>query len=186
MIVHLRAGTAAPSGPRVMCTSTPTARLTITSVRRAECRRRSPGLPGGKVQALLGANPKDGLVCAGVARAGVPSTWGPANSQTVSFTQRSRKGIGGRPRGGPTAVIRLPLPVAALARRLAEGTLRAGDINEFLNVQTGSRVAVPFAGVAVECGFPSPAEDYLRSTSTNCWSSDRRSLSRFRRFRDAV
>jgi hypothetical protein len=30
-------------------------------------------------------------------------------------TARSRKGIGGRPRGAPTAVIRLPLPVAALA-----------------------------------------------------------------------
>ena len=88
------------------------------------------------------------------------------------ITTRSRKGVGGRPRGAPTAVIRLPLPVAALARRLAHGTLRAGDINEFLDVQTGTRIAVPFAGVAVECGFPSPAEDLTAcSTSTNCWSS---------------
>jgi DNA polymerase V len=77
------------------------------------------------------------------------------------ITARSRKGIGGRPRGAPTAVIRLPLPVAALARRLAQGDLRAGDINEFLDLQAGRRIAVPFAGVAVECGFPSPAEDYL-------------------------
>jgi SOS-response transcriptional repressor LexA len=76
-------------------------------------------------------------------------------------TARSRKGIGGRPRGAPTAVVRLPLPVAAIARRIAQGTLRAGDINGFLDVQTARRIAVPFAGVAVECGFPSPAEDYL-------------------------
>jgi DNA polymerase V len=78
-----------------------------------------------------------------------------------SAAARSRKGIGGRPRGEPTAVIRLPLPVAALARRLAQGTLRAGDINEFLDVRQSTNLVVPFAGVAVECGFPSPAEDYL-------------------------
>jgi len=76
-------------------------------------------------------------------------------------TERSRKGVGGRPRGAPTAVVRLPLPVAALARRLAQGTLRAGDINGFLDVQPVHQLAVPFAGVAAECGFPSPAEDYL-------------------------
>jgi DNA polymerase V len=76
-------------------------------------------------------------------------------------TARNRKGVGGRPRGAPTAVVRLPLPVAAIARRLAQGTLRAGDINGFLDVQRGSRIAVPFAGVSVKCGFPSPAEDYL-------------------------
>jgi DNA polymerase V len=75
--------------------------------------------------------------------------------------ERSRKGIGGRPRGAPTAVIRLPLPVAAVARRLSQGTLRAGDINGFLDVQPGARATVPFAGADAKCGFPSPAEDYL-------------------------
>ena len=75
--------------------------------------------------------------------------------------QRSRKGIGGRPRGIPTTVIRLPLPVATLARRLAQGTLRAGDINEFLDVQPATRLAVPFAVEPAACGFPSPADDYL-------------------------
>jgi DNA polymerase V len=75
--------------------------------------------------------------------------------------ERSRKGIGGRPRGAPTAVIRLPLPVAALARRLSQGTLRAGDINGFLDVQPGARMTVPLAGADAKCGFPSPAEDYL-------------------------
>jgi DNA polymerase V len=75
-------------------------------------------------------------------------------------TARSRKGIGGRPRGAPTAVVRLPLAVAAIARRLAQGTLRAGDINEFLGVRPGRRIAVPFATAPAECGFPSPADDY--------------------------
>ena len=76
-------------------------------------------------------------------------------------TARSRKGIGGRPRGAPTAVVRLPLPIAAIARRLAQGTLRAGDINGFLDLRPGSRIAVPFATAPAECGFPSPADDYL-------------------------
>jgi DNA polymerase V len=78
-----------------------------------------------------------------------------------SAIERSRKGIGGPPRGAPTAVIRLPLPVAAFARRLVQGPIRAGDINEFLDVRPVTQLAVPFAGTAVECGFPSPAEDYL-------------------------
>ena len=38
----------------------------------------------------------------------------------------------GRPPGEPSKVVRLPLPVAALAKRLAEKSLRAGDINAFL------------------------------------------------------
>ena len=57
--------------------------------------------------------------------------------------------------------MRLPLPIAAIARRLAQGSLRAGDINGFLDVQPGSRLAVPFATGPAECGFPSPADDYL-------------------------
>ena len=76
-------------------------------------------------------------------------------------TTRSRKGVGGRPRGAPTAVVRLPLPVAAIARRLAQGTLRAGDINGFIDIRASSRIAVPFATARAKCGFPSPAEDYL-------------------------
>lgn len=87
----------------------------------------------------------------------------PRKQTSRLVSRHSRKGIGGRPRGAPTAVIRLPLPVAALARRLAQGTSRAGDINEFLDVQPASRLAVPFAAGPAECGFPSPAEDYLDS-----------------------
>ena len=76
-------------------------------------------------------------------------------------TARSRKGIGGRPRGAPTAVVRLPLPVAAIGRRLAQGTLRAGDINGFIDLQSRSRIAVPLATAPAKCGFPSQADDYL-------------------------
>lgn len=73
----------------------------------------------------------------------------------------SRKGIGGRPRGQPTAVVRLPLPLATLARRLREGTLRAGDINRFLDLEPGESRTVRFVEGTAACGFPSPADDYL-------------------------
>src|SRR5271166_375573 len=75
---------------------------------------------------------------------------------------KSRKGIGGRPRGStPTQVVRVPLPIANIARRLAEGALRAGDINGFLDIQADSVRAVPLVGATAPCGFPSPADDYL-------------------------
>src|SRR3984957_6527003 len=67
----------------------------------------------------------------------------------------------GRPVGEPTKVVRLPLPVAALARRLAAKSLRAGDINAFLNVKARRAATVPLMATLAECGFPSPADDYL-------------------------
>jgi DNA polymerase V len=73
----------------------------------------------------------------------------------------SRKGIGGRPKGEPTTVVRLPLPVATLARRLREGILRAGDINRFLDIAEGEGQTVRFVQGTAACGFPSPADDYL-------------------------
>lgn len=75
--------------------------------------------------------------------------------------KQSRKGVGGRPRGEATTVVRLPLPIATIARRLAEGSLRAGDINVFLDVTPRTRETVPLVMSPVACGFPSPAEDYL-------------------------
>src|SRR3954467_14470698 len=72
-----------------------------------------------------------------------------------------RKSMRGRPRGEPTAVIRLPLPLAGLARRLREGTLRAGDISRFLAVESGERRTIRFIKGTAACGFPSPADDYL-------------------------
>lgn len=67
----------------------------------------------------------------------------------------------GRPRGEPSRVVRLPLPVAALAKRLADKTLRAGDLNAFLTIDARTAATVPLMSVSVECGFPSPADDYL-------------------------
>jgi DNA polymerase V len=67
----------------------------------------------------------------------------------------------GRPPGEPTAVVRLPLPLAALAKRLASRTLRAGDINAFLDVAPRRAATVPLMASPAACGFPSPADDYL-------------------------
>ncbi len=67
----------------------------------------------------------------------------------------------GRPPGEPTTVVRLPVPVASLARRLAAGTLRAGDINAFLDVAPQKSMTVPLMASPAACGFPSPADDYL-------------------------
>ena len=67
----------------------------------------------------------------------------------------------GRPRGEETKVVRLPIPVANLARRFAAGTIRAGDINAFLDVEGVSRQTVPLMSCTASCGFPSPADDYL-------------------------
>jgi DNA polymerase V len=67
----------------------------------------------------------------------------------------------GRPPGEPSRVVRLPLPVAALAKRLADKSLRAGDINAFLDVAPQRAAAVPLMASPAACGFPSPADDYL-------------------------
>ena len=67
----------------------------------------------------------------------------------------------GRPPGEPSKVVRLPLPVAALAKRLAEKSLRAGDINAFLDVEARRPATVPLMATPAACGFPSPADDYL-------------------------
>jgi DNA polymerase V len=55
----------------------------------------------------------------------------------------------------------MPLAIANLARRLADGSLRAGDINGFLDVETRTPMQVPLVSSSASCGFPSPADDYL-------------------------
>src|ERR1700720_1155785 len=67
----------------------------------------------------------------------------------------------GRPLGEPTKVVRLPLPVAALAKRLAEKSLRVGDINAFFDIEARRPGTVPLMATSAACGFPSPADDYL-------------------------
>ena len=65
----------------------------------------------------------------------------------------------GRPPGPATTVVRLPVPVASLAKRLAERTLKAGDINAFLDVEARTASSVPLMSSPAQCGFPSPADD---------------------------
>ncbi len=72
-----------------------------------------------------------------------------------------RRAGAGRPRGEEIKVVRLPIPVAILARRFATGRIRFGDINAFLDVDGFTRQAVPLMTSIVACGFPSPADDYL-------------------------
>jgi DNA polymerase V len=59
--------------------------------------------------------------------------------------------------------VRLPLPVAALAKRMADRTLRAGDINAFLDTIPKREAAVPLMASPAACGFPSPADDFRYS-----------------------
>ena len=75
--------------------------------------------------------------------------------------RESRKGVGGRPKGEPTRVVRLPLPVAAIAKRLADGSLRAGDLSGIFAVEARETATVPLVMSPASCGFPSPADDYL-------------------------
>ena len=80
------------------------------------------------------------------------------------MTQRNSHGgarAGAGRKGGPSEVVRLPLPVANLARRLKTGVLRAGDINGFLDVEKRTPLTVPLMTSTAACGFPSPADDYL-------------------------
>jgi DNA polymerase V len=44
---------------------------------------------------------------------------------------------------------------------LAAKDLRAGDINAFIDIEASRRATVPLMATSAECGFPSPADDYL-------------------------
>ena len=77
------------------------------------------------------------------------------------FHVGARAGAGRK--GGPSEVVRLPLPIAALARRLKGGALRAGHINEFLDVEARTKLAVPLMASTAACGFTSPVDDYLEN-----------------------
>ena len=57
--------------------------------------------------------------------------------------------------------MRLPLPLAAIAKRIKDESLRAGDINAFLDISTHTKASVPLASTAAACGFLSPADDYI-------------------------
>jgi DNA polymerase V len=57
-------------------------------------------------------------------------------------------------------VVRLPVPLADLARTIAAAR-KGGDIGAFLEVEGRSALRVPMMAWSAACGFPSPAEDYV-------------------------
>ena len=64
----------------------------------------------------------------------------------------------GKPQGPPTKVVRLPVEIADLARRMAARGGSSSGIGAFLNVEARTAAEVPFVTASVACGFPSPAE----------------------------
>ena len=78
----------------------------------------------------------------------------------MQVTQKGR----GRPKGEPTRVVRLPIPIASLAARAASRSpLRFGDVAAFLDLEARQPASVPLVTSSVPAGFPSPADDYLDS-----------------------
>ncbi len=51
--------------------------------------------------------------------------------------------------------------MANLARRMADGSLRASEISGFLDIESRTAMVVPLVSSNVAAGFPSPADDYL-------------------------
>jgi DNA polymerase V len=77
------------------------------------------------------------------------------------YAEGRRKGIGGgHNKSAPTKVVRLPVPIANRALRLAT-SLRRGDVAEFLDIEARTDSSIPLYGARVPCGFPSAADDYL-------------------------
>lgn len=77
---------------------------------------------------------------------------------TSSLLKRKRVG---RPAGPATTVVRLPLSIAAIARRFASRKPRVEDIKIFFDVQPRTHASIPLMSHKASCGFPSPADDYL-------------------------
>ena len=62
----------------------------------------------------------------------------------------------------PTTVVRLPVDLAAAARRVAENRNgSASGIGAFLRAEARSSTSAPLVSASVACGFPSPADDHL-------------------------
>jgi DNA polymerase V len=71
----------------------------------------------------------------------------------------ARPGSGPRP-GPPTKVVRLPVPIAEFARKMA-AVRKPGDVAAFLDVESRTALRVPMMAWPAACGFRSPAEDYV-------------------------
>jgi DNA polymerase V len=57
-------------------------------------------------------------------------------------------------------VVRLPVPIAEFARKLA-AVQKPGDVAAFLDIESRTSLRVPMMAWAAACGFPSPAEEYV-------------------------
>src|SRR5689334_7514771 len=75
-------------------------------------------------------------------------------------THGGRREGAGRVAGPPTKVVRLPVPIAEFARKLAT-VKKSGDVAAFLDVESRTPLRVPMMAWSAACGFPSPAEDYV-------------------------
>jgi DNA polymerase V len=75
--------------------------------------------------------------------------------------ESAQTGRVGRPAGPPTKVVRLPVSIADLARKVAARSIRSAEINAFFDVDPRQAATVPLMTHKAECGFPSPADDYL-------------------------
>lgn len=78
----------------------------------------------------------------------------------MTTCSQSRRRVG-RPAGPATKVVRLPLSIAAMARRVASRKPRAEDIRIFFEVESRAQASIPLMSHKASCGFPSPADDYL-------------------------
>ena len=67
----------------------------------------------------------------------------------------------GRPPGEPSKGRPAAAARGGLGKRLAEKSLRAGDINAFFDIETRRPATVPLMATSAAYGFPSPADDYL-------------------------
>lgn len=86
------------------------------------------------------------------------------------MAEANRRG-GARPGAGrkhgskhaePTTVLRLPVDLATVARRIAESRNGAGGgVGAFMKGEVRLSASAPLVTASVACGFPSPAEDHL-------------------------
>src|SRR6201996_9107624 len=79
--------------------------------------------------------------------------------RTVRNHGGARPGSGPKP-GPPTKVVRLPVPIAEFARKLAS-EYKPGAVAAFIDLESRSALRVPMMAWSAACGFPSPAEDYV-------------------------
>ena len=71
---------------------------------------------------------------------------------TATKNHGGRRTGAGRIAGPPTKVVRLPVPLADLARDLA-AVKRSGDVTAFIDLESRSALRVPMMAWSAACGF---------------------------------